>query len=207
MEFSKEEPILVSATSRTCKACLEANLTTEVKLARCAKCSQIFCIHFASNIDPQYCTECLSNVTLHKEIVTKTYEYEGEDGEIKQYKRRAKLVRLEGMDWLFMQRKIVQMSDESLELAIEYHRELLTGMLAEREARRNKFMHRYAGAKIPDSAPSGQVDSATSTETTVKKTKTISSTRAQATANAALQAMLASGKSIEDIMSMLMKGK
>jgi hypothetical protein len=205
MEFPKEESPIISATARTCKSCLEANLVTEVKLARCTKCSQVFCLHFASNIDPQYCIECLSDVTLHKEVVIKTYEYEGDDGEVKQYKRRAKSIRLEGLDWLFMARKIVDLSDESLELAIEYHREYLQGLLTEREARKAKFLHRYAGVKL-DTAPSGQVDSATSTETTVKKTKTISSNKAQATANAALQAMLASGKSIDDIMAMLSKG-
>lgn len=209
MEFTKEETVILTSTSRTCRSCLESNLVEEVRLARCSKCSFIFCTHFASNIDPQYCTECLSNITLHKEIVTKTYESYNEDTEVTtQYKRKARSIRLEGMDWLFAQRKITQMSDDSLELAIEYHREILTGMLAERESRKNKFMHRYAGVKI-DSNPSGQVnvDLATTAETTVKKSKTISSTRNAATANAIMQAFLAQGMSIEQITAMIEKAK
>jgi len=207
METSKEEQEILTSTSRTCRSCLEANLISEVKLARCSKCGYIFCIHFASNIDPQYCTECLSNVTLHKETITKTYESYNEENEVvTSYKRKARAIRLEGMDWLFAQRKITQMSDESLELAIEYHREILTGMLAERETRKNKFMHRYAACKVNGS---GQVnvDTATSAETTVKKTKTISSTRAAATANAIMQAFLAQGMTIEQITAMIEKAK
>ena len=183
MDIEKDLPAIETATQRTCRACLEKNLIEEVFLARCATCSLIFCTHFASNIDPQFCTECFSDITLHKEVITKTYQYENADGEVAEYKRKARLIRLEGLSWLFIQRKILDMSDEALELAIEYHREIMTGMVSEREQRKNKFMHRYAGVNytIPP------VDTATSTSTTVKKSRTISSTRATATASGMLQ--------------------
>jgi hypothetical protein len=165
----------------------------------------IFCIHFASNIDPAYCTECLSDITLHKEIVTKTYVHESYDEKTDtmhqtEYKRRAKSIKLEGMSWLFAQRKIAQMSDESLELSIEYHREILNGLLTERADRQAKFMHRFAGVKMP--APTS-VDGATTSSTEVKRTKTISSTKATANANAVIQSMMNSGMDAAALLKML----
>lgn len=201
MDIQKEEPAIESATQRVCRACLESNLTSEIIIARCSRCTLLFCTHFTSNIDPQYCTECLSNMSLHKEIITKTYDVINDEGEvIKQVKRTARLRRLEGMDWLFSQRKIYSMSDESLELAIEYHREILTGMLNEREQRKAKFLHRFANVKyeIPPK-------DATASVTTVKKVKTVSSTRDAAMANAMIKAFLAQGLSMEKIMEMIEK--
>lgn len=196
---------LQETASKTCRACIESNLIQEVKIARCVKCNSLYCVHFASNIDPAHCTECLSDVSMYKETITKTYEYYNEDKEeVVQYKRRAKLVRLDGLDWLFAQRKIVSMSDEALELAIEYHREILSGMLSEREERRIKKMHRFANVK-EGMETVGIKDNSTSSSTTVKRTKTINSSKAQSTANAMMQAMLAQGMSIEKIMDMLTK--
>jgi hypothetical protein len=209
MDIPKEEPTLQSISSRTCRACLESNLTEEIRLARCIKCNLIYCVHFASTIDPSQCTECLAEISLHKEIVTKTYTHESYDEDTDtttttEYRRRAKSIRLDGMDWLFAQRKIITQSDDSLELAIEYHRQILNGMLAERERRRTEFMHRYAGVKV-DSNPSGQVDVLSASSVEVKKTKTISSTRAVQNANAVMQSMMGQGMDAKKILEMLEK--
>jgi hypothetical protein len=198
---------LVQATSKTCRHCLEANLVDEVKLARCSQCNAVYCIHFASNIDPTLCIECLSDVSLHKEVVTKTYVHESYDEETDtlnttEYKRKARSIKLEGLDWLFAQRKIVSMSDESLELAIEYHREILNGMLSEREQRKAEYMHRFASVKTVYPTT---VDGATSASTTVKRTRTISSNKAAATANGLLQSMQAGGMNAAQILQMLEK--
>jgi len=186
-----------------CVSCLEANLLEEIKVSRCPECSKLYCMHFASNIDPAKCTSCLSEVTLHKEVVTKTYEHYNEETDVViVYKRRAKSIRLEGMDWLFAQRKIKDISDDSLELAIEYHRQLLfNGLIAEREQRRLKHIHRNAGVPLP--AQSAQKDSATTATTTTKVTKTIKSTKAAATADGALKAMIAKGLDAKQIQALL----
>ena len=190
------ESEIQSALAKTCRNCQVANLIEDVKINRCSKCESIYCTHFASAIDPQYCIECLADVTLHKEIVTKTYTHETYDEETDttittQYSRRAKQLKLEGSDWLFVQRKIVNMSDDALELAIEYHREILQAMMHEREDRRTKYLHRFAGVKLGTET----VSSNTSADgLTVKKTKTISSTKAAATATGMMESMLASGK-------------
>lgn len=190
---------LEAAVEKICRVCLESNLTEEIRISRCEKCGKRYCIHFASNIDPKNCTECLAEVTLVREVITNTYQHEHYDEEkdeviTTEYKRRAKLIRLEGMDWLFAQRKIPQLSDDALALAIEYHRQILQGMLQEREERRNKQAHRYANV---------QMDTSKVINTEVKTTKKISSTKKQANANAVLQAMLAAGMKPEDILAML----
>ena len=189
---------------KCCPTCLESNLIDEIKISRCAQCSVLYCIHLASSIDPSKCTECLSDVTLIKETITKTYEHYNEEMDVVTvYKRRAKSIRLEGMDWLFAQRKILQMSNDSLELAIEYHRALLNGLLQEREARRIKHAHRYAGVALPK--PSVQTDVTTSTTTTTKVKKSIKSTKENATANGVMQAMLAKGLTPQQMIEMLSK--
>ena len=204
------EGIVEQAASKTCRNCQVSNLLEEVKLARCSRCNAIYCVHFASNVDPAYCVECLANVELHKEIVTKTYVHESYDEETDtvhttEYKRRARSIKLEGLDWLFAQRKIVSMSDESLELAIEYHREILNAMLAEREDRKAKYMHRYAGIK--PGTETVNVDTATTSSTTVKKVRTISSTKATATASAVMQSMLAQGMDAATLLQMLQQAQ
>ncbi len=204
------EGIISEVTSKTCRNCQVSNLIEDVKIARCVRCNSIYCIHFASSIDPAYCVECLSDISLHKEIVTKEYIHEKYDEETDQvmtttYKRRAKSIKLEGLDWLFVQRKIVSMRDEELELAIEYHREILNAMLAEREDRKAKFLHRYAGVKV--NTEGVNIDSASTLTTTTKRTRTISSTKATATANSLMQSMLAGGMNAAALLKLLEQAK
>jgi hypothetical protein len=197
---------ITQAASKTCRTCLEGNLVQDIRIARCVKCELLYCTHFASTIDPQYCTECLSDVTLHKEVVTKTYSYYNEETDtVTEYKRRARYIKLEGLDWLFAQRKIVALSDNELELAVEYHREILNGMLKEREERRIKQLHRYANT-VADKV-THNLDSAQVTEQSVKRTKTIQSSKAAATANATMAAMLAGGMTAAELLAMLQKVK
>ncbi len=187
--------------AKVCKHCLESNLIEEIKIARCSKCNAIYCIHFASSIDPSQCTECLADVSVTKEVVTKTYQHYNEETDVvTEYKRRARSIKIDGMDWLFAQRKIATLTDDELELSIEYHRGILNGMLKEREERRIKYAHRFAGVSIPRGVLTG-VGSDSNTE--VKRTRTISSSKTEASAASMMKALLASGLKIEDIMKML----
>jgi hypothetical protein len=160
------------------------------------------CTHFASTIDPEKCVECLSDITLFKEVVEKEYVRTNDEGEVTStYKKKAKRVRLEGLNWLFAQRKIVSLSDEELELSIEYHREILAGMLDERETRKNAFMHRFANAPLPAS-----ITGATETVTVKKTTKAIKSKKEDKSAEGILKAMLSAGMTPQQIMAMLAGG-
>ncbi len=194
--------VFEDSPNSVCPTCLASNLFTEIKIARCVKCSKLYCSHFASTIDPHYCVECLSDITLFKETVTKEYERTDEDGNVTStYKKHAKRVRLEGLNWLFAQRKIVSLSDDELELAVEYHREILSGMLDERETRKNAFMHRFAGVNMP--AP--KKEGGTEASTTVKKTKTIKSTKENANVSAILKSMMAAGMTPAQILALMSK--
>ena len=185
-----------------CPACLERNLLEEFQISRCGRCSLMYCIHLASSIDPACCVSCLADVSLVKETITKTYEHYNEETDVvTMYKRRAKSIKLEGVDWLFQQRKISTMSDDSLDLAIEYHRALLNGLLAEREMRRIAHAHRFAGVAMPKS--STQSDGATTTSTTVKTTKKIQSTKPTATAAGIMAGLMSKGLTPQQILQMI----
>lgn len=191
----------VSIQSKVCNTCLQSNLIEEIKIAHCSKCQAIYCIHFASSIDPSQCTECCSDVSVTKEVVTKTYEHYNEETDVvTKYNRRARSIKIDGMDWLFAQRKIVTLTDDELELAIEYHRGILNGMLKEREERRIKHAHRFAGVQIPKSALTGVVSDS---HIEVKRSRTISSSKQEATAASLMKAMLAGGMKAEDLLKML----
>jgi hypothetical protein len=196
-----EESLPLEAEPCVCRACLRANLLTEIKIARCGQCGKIYCVHFASSIDPSKCSDCLSEVTVIKEQVTKTSEdYDEKKDKILLSKSTAKKITIEGADWLFSQRKICSLSDDALELAIEYHRGICSAMIAEREQRRVEYAHRYSKLRytiLPDTK--------TSKSTEVKVTKKIKATKAQTSAAGILKAMLASGKDPKELAALLQK--
>lgn len=196
-----EEPHL---TATVCDVCLELNLTHPTSVIRCARCGQAFCFHFASTVDAQYCVNCLSDISISKSVITKTYEHKNEEtGDVTFYRRKAREIKINGLDWLFTQRKIVDLSDLDLDLSTEYHRNILSLMIAEQEQRRTAKLHRYAGVKIH--FPTASPTESTKTTTTVKKTRTVSKTKAQEQLAALLKQMQGKGITVEKIAEMLKK--
>jgi hypothetical protein len=191
-------------TVTVCDVCLELNLTHSTSVIRCARCGQAFCFHFASAVDVQYCVNCLSDISVSKSAITKTYEHKNAQGDTVFYRRRAREIQIKGLDWLFAQRKIVELSDLELDLSIEYHRNILSLMCIEQEQRRTAKMHRYANVKI-HITPSVIDVSHTTTTTTVKKTRTVSKTKAQEQLAALLKNMAAKGMTMDKIAAMLKK--
>lgn len=193
-------------TSTVCDVCLELNLTTH-SVIKCERCEQAFCFHFASNIDARYCVNCMSDMSMTKQVITKEYVHrDSERGITSIYRRRAREVKISGLDWLFAQRKISELSDTELDLTIEYHRNILSLMITEQEARRNAKMHRYAGIKVSIPTPSTTTVSDTTT-TTTKKTRTVSKTKQQEQLAAMLKSMLAGGTTPDQILAKLRGGK
>lgn len=132
-----------------CSDCRERNLTDQTQFNNCIKCNEVYCLHYASTIDPRYCTNCLHDVKVTEEIIKKTEShYNEQTDKVYSRTRTAKRIVLGGMHWLFQSRKISTLTDLELEIAIEYHRDLLSQMLYEREERRAKKAHRNAGVKI-----------------------------------------------------------
>lgn len=202
-------PEEIHIASLVCDVCLELNLTTK-SCIECVRCGNAFCFHFASKIDAQYCVNCLSDLSVMKQVITKTYEHrDSESGKVNFYRRRAREVKIAGLDWLFAQRKIASLSDVELDMSIEYHRNICSLMLAESERRRTEYMHRNARVKV-SVIGNGSVSGASvkdSTTTTVKKTRTISKNRQQEQLAALLASMKTKGVDINAIAAMLKEKK
>jgi len=75
IENSGDEPPTeleeVHLTSTVCDVCLELNLTHKTEAQRCERCEQQFCLHFASTVDVSYCVNCLSNISVTKQTISK----------------------------------------------------------------------------------------------------------------------------------------
>lgn len=191
-------------SSKVCTICLSDNLIKTIGITKCSRCHSAFCLHFGSKIDPQYCVECMSELSVTKETVTKTYERTDNNGDVvSTYSRRARQIKLDGLDWLFAQRKIPTLTDAELDMAIEYHRVYCNLLLVENERRRAERMHRYAGIKLV--LPSTSAQDSTTTQTVTKTKKTVS-TKSKASALSIVEALLASGMSLEDVVAKLNKG-
>jgi YesN/AraC family two-component response regulator len=191
-------------TCTVCDCCLELNLTTKTVIT-CQRCEQAFCYHFASSVDPMYCVNCLSDISMQKSLITKTYEHTNpETSEHTFYRRRAREIKIDGLDWLFAQRKITELSDVELDLMIEYHRNILSLMITEGEQRRAAKMHRYANVKLHIATPSSTTVT-DSTHTTVKKVRTVSKNKAAEQMAALLKSMLNKGITAEMIARMVKK--
>lgn len=193
-------------TSTVCDTCLELNLTHPAQIIRCERCEQAFCYHYASSIDARYCVNCMSDISVTKQVISKEYVHRDEHEHITSvYRRRAREVKIEGLSWLFAQRKIYELSDVELDMTIEYHRNILSLMIDEQERRRNAKMHRYAGVKVNIPTPSGTSVSSTTT-TTVKKTRTVSKNKAEEQLQALIGAMAKSKGLDANTIAAILKG-
>lgn len=200
-EVEKQEESFVC-----CEVCIEENLLKNVGIAKCTRCERPFCIHFVSRIDPQYCVDCMSDMSVTKDkiIVEREFErYDEIEEKVIRYKRRSSCtqIKFEGQDWLFAQRRVCDFSEAELTLAIEYHWGLFKLLQLANEEQKAAKMHKLASVKairIPTTTQS--------TTTTVKKSTKTSSDKNAAKLSALLGSMFAKGLTPEDVAAML-KGK
>jgi hypothetical protein len=194
-------------TSTVCDVCLELNLTHPAQIIRCERCEQAFCYHYASNIDARYCVNCMSDISVTKQVISKEYVHRDEQEHITSvYRRRAREVKIEGLSWLFAQRKIAELSDVELDMSIEYHRNILSLMIDEQERRRNAKMHRYAGVKTQYLNTTTGANVTNTTTTTVKKTRTVSKNKAEEQLNALIGAIAKSKGLDANAIAAILKG-
>jgi hypothetical protein len=149
-QFDGREPITsAELPDRICTQCLEDNLIKAGVIetfVRCQKCSEEFCIHGVSKLDPQYCIHCCNDFKIVDVIETEQRPIYNKDGgliAVRQFKVRH--ITLSGLHWLFFNRAITNLSDLELEHAIEYHMSIYHGMIYERETRRVQKSHRNKG--------------------------------------------------------------
>jgi hypothetical protein len=170
----QENPVRITV----CPFCMNENLVKKTFLAECKSpdCTHVFCLHYASSLDPAYCLYCLKDVICTVQTGKATHHVLNEEtGFMDILTKRFKSIKFEGLDWLFQQKKIESMSDEELAVAIEYHSAIRSGMIREKEERFLKRLHRNKGVQV---TPSNITDilnvpstHTTSTTTTVKKTR------------------------------------
>ena len=194
-----------SAFPLVCELCKEKNLTETVYHATCPKCEQVFCLHFASPVDPAFCRECCIDVAMTEQIIhKKTEHYNEETDRVYTRTSKARQIQFSGLDWLFFNRRISSLSDTELLLAIEYHQTIYHGMMYERERRKVEYFHRNAGKKVVIKTSDGATVS--NTETVVKKSRTIkpeTRTKMETNLKALLDQLLKQGKSPQEILAML----
>ena len=115
----------------------------------CKRCGAAYCKHFASTIDFRFCGNCLEDFSVVETIETKVTEYTNATGEVTSRKRQmARNLKLTGTDWLFAQHAVENLTDEELIETIEYHRNIASIMLMERETRRTEQYKKLASVKI-----------------------------------------------------------
>lgn len=204
----EEESSIPLEFPKVCSVCKEQNLIKNIDqhLLTCG-CGSMYCVHYASSVDPASCKDCCKDVIMTEETVRVTKEHYSEETD-KVYTRvhKYRSVKFGGLDWLFFQKAIANQTDLELSMSIEYHQALYQSMLYEREKRKIDHFHRNAGKSVIIKTSTGDSISTTKIETTVKKTRTTKSTARTATEidlGAQLQALLSKGMTAEKIMELL----
>ena len=71
MNNSNPEPTEPAQNDIVCDACFEQNLSTNVHIQKCVVCSEPYCSHHASTVDPTHCSDCLYDVSVQIDTITK----------------------------------------------------------------------------------------------------------------------------------------
>lgn len=201
--FGEPEPIQ-PLDNIVCDECFEKNVIEDVHIQECSTCGEHYCMHFASVVDPAHCIQCVNEVVMDESIIHKT-EIPHNPASAPRV-RKARQIKIGGLHWLFVQRKIKDIDDASLALAIEYHYALFSALNYERDKRRVESFHRNAGKSFKVPTATVKITDTTEIKRTRNKRTTVPKPdNAQAQMIAALQALTASGMTPAQIKSLLAK--
>lgn len=227
----QEEVKRADLPDKICTSCLELNLIQAGvidKWVRCKTCNDYFCIHGASKLDPQNCIHCCNDFKIIDVVETEAREIRNSEGLlIGTRNHRVRHITLSGLDWLFYNRRINDLTDVELEHAIEYHQSIFNGMMYEREARRIKHFQRNKGKVAGneqisllsstqdgvvitlDTASESYTKKTASSVTKVRRTRTVktasSAQKSEQALNEILKGLVKQGLSKDQIMSLLKK--
>jgi hypothetical protein len=176
MEEQAPDPVSI-----VCLPCTEENLTDKIFLGRCVDCNRLYCSHRASVVDSNYCSDCLSDVTL---TIEKIHVVE------------TVVSPKSGNSYTKTQtgRRIV------LELSIQYHFTTYIGLIKERDQRKAEHMRRNEKKLYKISEPIVGKPVNSTTKTTTKTTKTTKPLGHAAKVQAMFAQMAAMGLSAEDLL-------
>lgn len=221
---TREQITSAELPDRVCTQCLEDNLVRNGVIetfVKCKQCSEEFCLHGASKLDPQYCVHCCNDFKVVDVVEQESRPIFNKDGQliaVRQFKVRH--ITLSGLHWLFFNRAITSLTDVELEHAIEYHMSIYHGMIYEREARRVQKSQRNRGKHATNETNPFEVTqdgvrfvTGTSTTNTKKiRTRTVKvsqsttaktgKVQSQDALNALIKTLMDAGVSQEQILAM-----
>lgn len=133
-----------SASLVICKYCI----SEDVKV--CIKCKSFFCSIHAARFSPNFCRDCLVNLTAVWEKFSKTTtEYDPVEDTLNTITSGAKRLHIDGADWVFYCAWIDTLSDEELEMVYEFHYFVLKIIEHDNEIRKIKKARKLAAAPTP----------------------------------------------------------
>src|SRR5271157_4032250 len=95
---------------------------TELCEKPCLKCNNFYCKICSSRLDPLYCDECLSDVVIEeKTYIKNTIDWDHLKDKLIEDRRHSKIITFRGIDWMFVSKRIADMSEEEVKTFIRYH--------------------------------------------------------------------------------------
>lgn len=127
----------------TCKFCLSEH----VKL--CLMCQSRFCVLHAAKFSPNFCKDCLSNLSAIIGTMSQTgTEYDMLDEELVIKVTQYKTLQLDGPDWIFYRQWIENLREEDWLEIYQFHYFVLKFMEYQNEVRKVKRAKRIASAPL-----------------------------------------------------------
>lgn len=119
-------------------SCFYCGITEPSKLrAACKKCNRTYCDTDASKLDPNYCIECLNDVTINDKVIMKDEEdYDPYGDQMFRRNFKVRIITLQGDDWRFFSEAIHRQNDNQLVDSINYHRGMVSMLETELAQRR-----------------------------------------------------------------------
>lgn len=95
-------------------------------VGKCLHCGKTYCARDANRLDQRYCAECMSEITIEDTTFTKTTtEYDEERDSTRIENHTCRDIRFSGIDWMFAQTRVTQMTDTEMSHELEYHRAMV----------------------------------------------------------------------------------
>lgn len=127
----------------TCKYCLSE------QVRECLACKSRYCVLHAAKFSPNFCKECLSNLSS---IMTSNFstsaEYDLLDNELVLKSIESKRLRLDGPDWIFYSKWIENLNEDNWLEIYQFHYFILKRMEYENEVRKIKKAQRIASSPL-----------------------------------------------------------
>lgn len=128
----------------TCKYCLIDKVKT------CLMCKSFFCSIHANNFSPNFCKDCLTNLSVVMSKFNKTTsEYDPVTDTIEKVSSGCERIQLDGPDWIFYSEWIQNLNDEDMKVIYEFHYFVLKLIEHDNETRIVKRKNKLASTKMP----------------------------------------------------------